>query len=284
MTVSAIEVDAGAGVRLSGLISLPDGSPTALVLALHGAGMTGAYFHAPTDPRLSLLELGAREGYVVWAPDRPGYGASEGLPDGRLDLFGQSDILFGALSSLTRSHDTGAGCFVVAHSYGLKVALAMAADDRGQGLLGLDGSGTGLRYAFEPGEGLPPLVPGDRSPTWGPISLYPPSTFTRGVITAARVPTVQSSEAAAWPAVFAAMAPRITLPVRLSFGEHDRLWALTDDHFDSLRTALANVRHLEVRIQPDAGHNVSLGFTAEDYHRDALHFARECIDGRLAAW
>jgi pimeloyl-ACP methyl ester carboxylesterase len=80
------------------------------------------------------------------------------------------------------------------------------------------------------------------------------------------------------------LAPRITVPVRLSFGEHDRLWALDDDHFAQLRAALTAVPRLEIRVQPDAGHNVSLGFTAADYHRDALHFAGECIDGRLATW
>ena len=66
------------GVTLSGLLAEPDGKPRALVVALHGHGMTARYFAGPADPELSLLEVAAALGFTVWAPDRLGYGASGG--------------------------------------------------------------------------------------------------------------------------------------------------------------------------------------------------------------
>jgi hypothetical protein len=270
ITEELVSVD---GVELSGLMATPPFPPKALLMAVHGAGMTSGYFNAEGR---SLLEQGAAAGFVVWAPDRPGYGASAELADDRLGLFAQADLLHRGLAELG---PIGAGCFVLAHSYGLKVALAMAADKRAQGWLGLDGSGTGVRYTFEPGETQPPSVPGDRSPTWGPPDLYPASIFAG--VPRARVPRRQSAEAADWPAEFATFAPRITIPVRLTFADHERLWALTDEHFDELRARLSGSPRVEIRIQHRAGHNLSLGHRALAYHRGALDFALECLAARV---
>ena len=33
-----------------------------------------------------------------------------------------------------------------------------------------------------------------------------------------------------------------------------------------------------VNRQPEAGHNISLGYSAADYHARVLSFAEECID------
>ncbi len=35
-----------------------------------------------------------------------------------------------------------------------------------------------------------------------------------------------------------------------------------------------------VHHQPDAGHNISLGHTAADYHATVLAFAEECVVAR----
>jgi hypothetical protein len=45
-------------VELSGLLAEPETPPRALVPALHGGGMTAAYFHGRAHPDLSLLRLG----------------------------------------------------------------------------------------------------------------------------------------------------------------------------------------------------------------------------------
>ena len=272
------------GIRLSGLVARPAGPPRALVVALHGAGVTSGYFDTPADRHLSLLVLGARLGFTVWAPDRPGYGESAGLPDSELGLLGQVDLLHRAVEVFARSHDTGAGCLLVGHSYGAKVSIAMAADPRGAALLGVDAAGAGSRYSFVFGEGRPRAAPGDRSVLWGPPSLYPPATFRRGVLPMARTPRAQSSEAAAWGADFERLAPEVRVPVRFTFGDHERIWSLSEEHFAELRSRLSRSLRVEVHLLRDAGHNVSLGYSARAYHLRALAFAEECIAaGHVAA-
>jgi len=266
------------GARLSGLVARPSGTPRALVLALHGAGMTSGYFDARTDRRLSLLALGAELGFTMWAPDRPGYGASADLADARLGLHDQVDLLHRAIEAFSATNETGAGCFVVGHSYGLKVAIAMAADRRGSRLLGVDGSGAGIRYTFNPGTDRPPAAPGDRSAIWGPTALYPPTTFGRGVIATARAPGAQTAEAPAWPADFERFAPEVVVPVRFTFGDHERLWSLSEEHFAELRAKLVRSPRVEVHLHRAAGHNLSLGYSARAYHLKLLAFAEECVD------
>lgn len=133
-------VDSG-GATLSGIVAEPAGAPRALIVAVHGAGTHAGYFDATTAPGLSLLELGSSLGFTVWAPDRPGIGASADLPDEEVVLFPQAALLLDAIDAFTFEHGCGAGIFLVGHSYGLKVALTMAADQRGREVLGIDGSG-----------------------------------------------------------------------------------------------------------------------------------------------
>ena len=276
----SIRVD---GARLSGLVARPSGTPRALVLALHGAGTTSGYFDARTDRRLSLLALGAELGFTVWAPDRPGYGASADLADVHLGLGGQVDLLYEAIEAFAQVNEIGAGCLVVGHSYGLKVAIAMAADRRGDGLLGVDGSGAGIRYTFNPGTGRPPAAPGDRNAIWGPSALYPPATFRRGMVATARAPGAQTAEAPAWPADFERFAPEVVVPVRFTFGDHERLWSLSEEHFAELRAKLVRSPRVEVHLHRAAGHNLSLGYSARAYHLRVLAFAEECVHDAMAA-
>lgn len=284
-----IEVTAN-GVTLSGLLAEPaDGAePRALVMAVHGAGMHGGYFHASAAPGLSLLELGSELGFSVWAPDRPGHGASADLPESSLGMFEQARIFHDAIEAFAADHPTGAGVFLMGHSYGLKVAFAMAAEQRGHALLGLDGAGSGIRYAFtfaQPGiERIEPeTLPGDRGASWGPSDSYPKGTFSRKALPLHAAPAVQSSEGARWPDELRAMAGRIDIPIRLTFGEHDRLWMIDEAHFAELRAVLGHVPRLMIDSEPNAGHNVSLGWAARTYHLKALAFAEDCILSRRLA-
>ena len=117
----------GCGIPLTGLLAEPGPSPRALVLALHGGGMTAEYFHGRAHPDLSLLRLGSGLGYSVLALDRPGYGGSTAvLPDGQA-LADQVTTVYDALDRFTVQHDIGSGIFVIGHSYGYKLALHLAA-------------------------------------------------------------------------------------------------------------------------------------------------------------
>ncbi|WP_171166108.1 alpha/beta fold hydrolase [Streptomyces sp. I05A-00742] len=266
----------GAGTALSALLAEAAYPPRATVVALHGGGMNAGYFDCPADPGLSLLALGARLGYTVLAVDRPGYGRSaERLPEGQT-LAEQAVTLHAALEDFARRHPIGAGIFVVAHSFGGKVALAAAADDPKGRLLGLDISGCGHRYAVDAGE-LP--VPGGAWPwskQWGRPGLYPPGVFRAVAALTAPLPPREAREAARWPAVFPALARRVRVPVRLTFAEHEAWWRHDEEALADLAAHFTAPRVLIDR-QPEAGHNISLGTAARSYHLRALAFLEECV-------
>lgn len=260
-------VDAG-GVELSGLLALPDGAPRALVVAIHGTGLHAGYFHSTSAPGLSLLAAGVERGVAVWAPDRPGYGASAALPDAALGLAEQAATLHDCIDEIARRHGVTGRVLLVAHSYGVKVALAMAAEARGASLLGLDGAGGGIRRA---------LVRHSDATAWGPASLYPDGALARRRLPIHRVPPAQAAESATWPADFRALAPSITIPVRLTFGAEDPFWPPDEAHFAELRALLMNVPSLDIEVEPETGHNISFGWSAPRYHAKVLDFVDACL-------
>ena len=279
----------GGSIELSGLLAEPETPPRALVLALHGGGMTAAYFHGRAHPDLSLLRLGRSLGFTVLALDRPGYGrSSASLPRGQL-LSEQADTVYGALDDFAARHATGAGVFVVGHSYGLKLGLFLAAHPRGKELLGLDGSGSAYRYqpALDPGAAETELTAdgsvasyASRSPRelfWGSESLYPPGTFTRGMRPIASVPEIESDESARWPDSLPGVAAEVRVPFQFSVAEHEQWWLVTDAHLAEYQALFTATAHLVVRRQPAAGHNISLGWAARSYHLNALAFAEQCL-------
>ena len=276
-------------VELSGLLAEPETEPRALVLALHGGGMTAAYFHGRAHPDLSLLRLGRRLGFTVLALDRPGYGRSgRVLPRGQL-LTEQADTVYGALDDFAARHATGAGVFVVGHSYGLKLALFLAAHPRGKELIGLDGSGSAYRYqpALDPAAAETELTAdgsvtsyASRSPRelfWGSESLYPPGTFTRGMRPIAAVPEIESDESARWPDLLPGVAAEVRVPFQFSVAEHEQWWQVTDADLAEYQALFTAAPHVVVRRQPAAGHNISLGWAARSYHLNALAFAEQCL-------
>jgi pimeloyl-ACP methyl ester carboxylesterase len=276
-------------VELSGLLAEPLTPPRALVLALHGGGMTAAYFDGRAHPDLSLLRLGRRLGFTVLALDRPGYGRSSPfLPQGQL-LSEQADSVYGALDDFAARHATGAGVFVVGHSYGLKLGLFLAAHPRGKELLGVDGSGAAYRYqpALHPGDVQAELgadssvaAYASRSPRelfWGSESLYPPDTFTPGMRPIAPVPELEIYESARWPGLLPGVAAEVRVPFQFSVAEHEQWWQVTDADLAEYRALFTAAPRLVVRRQPAAGHNISLGWAARSYHLNALAFAEQCL-------
>jgi pimeloyl-ACP methyl ester carboxylesterase len=270
-----VEVD---GLPLSGLVAEAPSAPHAVVLALPGNAMLGRYFDGPVEPDSSLLTLGVARGFTVWALDRPGYGASAGAPEERVSLFGQVDLVHRALDQFGDGHAVGAGVFVVAHSYGLKLALAMAADACGARIIGIDGVGTGYHFASDHVRGRDDAVRNDRGAPWGPEHFYPDGTFDRGRLPLAEPPATQgAAESREWPHVLESIAPRITAPVRFTFGDHERMWPIDEASLRELRGLFTASRRVETYVQPDAGHNVSLSHAARAYHERALAHARDCV-------
>ncbi|MFF8385008.1 alpha/beta hydrolase [Streptomyces kanasensis] len=287
-----VALDAG-GLTLSGLLAEPAGEPRGTVLALHGGGMTAGYFDGRAHPSVSLLALGARLGYTVLAVDRPGYGASAPhLPDG-LGVADQAELLRAAIADFAARYRLGGGLLVLGHSFGGQVALTAAAQGLHEGLVGLDISGCGHRHALPgagpgamPGPGgipSPAAGPDGRRRTgsarwnWGPPSLYPPGTFTAGAELVCEPPAREVAQAARWPRDFPRVAARTTVPVRLTFAEHEAWWRHDAEALAELTAYFTAAERVQVARQTAAGHNISLGWAAGAYHRRVFAFFEELL-------
>ncbi|MDT9693690.1 alpha/beta fold hydrolase [Streptomyces sp. P9(2023)] len=276
--VRALTLDGGDGVALSALIAEPAGHPPrATIVAVHGGGMRAGYFDGQAHPDVSLLTLGARLGYTVVAVDRPGYGLSAGsLPQGQT-LADQAASLRTALADLRDRRPTGAGVFLLAHSYGGKLALTCAADPLGAPLLGLDISGCGHRYAVDPA-GLPDTHRNGRwALNWGRLRFYPPNTFRDSAHLIAPVPDLEWPEAVRWPRRFDELAGRIRVPVRLTFAEYEKYWRHDAESLADLTARFTSAPRVTVDRLDETGHNISLSRSARTYHLRALAFLEECV-------
>jgi pimeloyl-ACP methyl ester carboxylesterase len=279
--VRRITLDA-AGHTLSALLSEPAYTPPrATVVALHGAGMSAGYFDGGAHPDVSLCTLGAHLGFSVLAVDRPGYGHSAaGLPEG-LDLGEQARVIRAALDGFGARR--GAGTFLLAHSFGGKLALTLAAEAPPADLLALDISGCGHRYAPRSAELLAGTDRARWKHNWGRLALYPPSTFRQSATVVAPIPERERRAATDWPTVFDRLAPRVRVPVRLTFAEHELWWRHDADTLADLRARLSAAPRVVVDRQPGAGHNISLGRAARSYHLRAFAFFEECLPERQDA-
>ncbi|MFI9332057.1 alpha/beta hydrolase [Kitasatospora sp. NPDC052868] len=269
MSVRPLTLDAD-GLPLSALAAEPAGAPRALVLAVHGRGMRAAYFAGPADPATSLLAHGARHGHTVLAVDRPGHGASAAALPAGAPIADQGAALAAALADYARTRPVGDGVLLLAHSFGGKIALHLAAHwpDHLPPLLGVDVSGLAQHYAPGVWDRPDTLAAGTARLTWGPLHLYPPGTFHAARRLLTPVPALENRELATWPARFTRLAARIRVPVRLTFADHEAWWQLGDD-----RTLAAAFPSATVHHHPHAGHNLSLARTAPAYHHAALTFA-----------
>ncbi|MEU3934417.1 alpha/beta fold hydrolase [Streptomyces sp. NPDC029044] len=265
-----------AGLTLSGLLAEPaDGPPRATVVAVHGGGMRAGYFDGQADADLSLLTLGARLGFTVLALDRPGYGHSAQQVPGGMTLDEQAAVLSAAFDAFAGRYTVGRGFLLLAHSYGGKLALATVA--RTPGLLALDASGVGHRYAIEPAERQRLRRHLEWERNWGPLGLYPPGTFRAAESLVAPIPVREGAEVPLWPQRFEELAPRIGIPLRLTFAEHEGWWRHAEPDLAELAARLSKAPVLRVEHQPAAGHNISLGRAARSYHLRALAFFEECL-------
>ncbi|MFC8515245.1 alpha/beta hydrolase [Streptomyces sp. NPDC057257] len=265
----------GEGVTLSGLVCEPESEPRALLVALHGGGMRAGYFHGQADPATSLLTLAASCGYTALALDRPGYGRSAGqLPEG-MGLSEQAGLLRAAVRQYRLRHPRGGGVLLVGHSLGGKAALHTASGWTDGGLLGVDVSGIGDRWAVPARELTGQGHRLSHRMHWGPLALYPPGTFRLAQALTTPVPHREAREISDWPQAYATLAGEVRVPVRFTFAEHEKWWR-SDPHsvramLDRLGSTLSRSERLA-----GAGHNISLGRTARVYHLRVLAFLEEC--------
>ncbi|GAA2449950.1 hypothetical protein GCM10010421_47960 [Streptomyces glaucus] len=118
---------------------------------------------------------------------------------------------------------------------------------------------------------------------WGPLRLYPPGTFAASGSLVEPVPARERAELARWPLTFRATAPRVRVPVRLTFAEYEAWWRHDEETLADLAAHFTAAPRVIVDRQPDAGHDISLGWAARSYHLRALAFFEGCLASRAVA-
>lgn len=273
------------GVPMSGVITEAE-SPKAVVVAIHGGGTTAVYFDCPGHPELSLLRMGPTLGFTVIALDRPGHGSSAPYPEAVQTPQQRVDLAYGAVDRILGQRPRGAGLFLLGHSGGCELATRMAADEqRGPALLGLELGGTGRRYHDAAKEimkaaAIKERPPGTRELLWEPMRLYPPDIL-RGITNSSASPPYERDVALNWPhTYFPELAPSVRVPVRFTLGEHDRVYRSDDENLAEIAEMFTQAPLFTANTQPDAGHNLSLGLNAADYHRKVFAFVDQCVAAR----
>ncbi len=272
------------GVPMSALVAEPEnpGEPKAVIVAIHGGGTTAIYFDCPGHPALSLLRTGAAAGFTVVALDRPGYGSSAPYPDAMGRPEQRVDLAYGAVDRILGDRPRGTGLFLMGHSGGCELVMRMGADERGAGLLGIELAGTGRHYHTDAREILK-VATRERRPAglrdllWHPENLYPPEVLG-GATVSPTAPAYEDQMVANWARQdFPALAPAVRVPVHFSIAEHEKVWQNDDAAMAAIAASFSAAPSFTVHRQPDAGHNLSLGHTAADYHAKVLSFVDECV-------
>lgn len=263
------------GMTFAGRRRIPHdagGDDLPLVIAVHGGGYTSAYFDVPG---YSLMDRAQGLGVPVIAVNRPGYGGSSPVsPDGSMFL-ANAAALDHLISELWQAEGVGtAGVFLIGHSVGVPVTMAIAARERTWPLLGLALSGCLLRvpasfgssWAATPGPTLdsPPDQKAERmfGPEWTRPGDMPEAAYF------ANVPVIKSElieSSSTWPELFHDIAPRISVPVHLRAGEFDTLWDTSEGQLAEFAAGLASSPHVDAELFPAAGHAI-------DYHRGGAAF------------
>ncbi|WP_083884411.1 alpha/beta hydrolase [Nocardia higoensis] len=267
---------------MSGLIAeVP--RPRAVLVALHGGATSAAYFDCPGHPELSLMRTAARLGFTVLALDRPGYGASAPFAEDIAPAERRVDLIYASIEHHLAERPRGAGVFLLAHSAGCELALRIAADDRGAGLLGLELAGTGRLHQpvaqdiLWEDKGPRPSAYGIGKLLWHPERLYSASVLG-GASIAAPGPRTEAVAVRDWAGQeFPALAGQVRIPVRFTVGDHERVWRNDPEELTEVGSLFSASPRVVLNFQPNTGHNISVGHTATAYHLKLLSFVEECV-------
>jgi hypothetical protein len=171
------------------------------------------------------------------------------------------------------------------HSGGCELTMRMAADERGGDLLGVELAGTGRHYHPAARDMLKTATrerrpSGLRELLWHPTELYPPEMLN-GATVYPGAPPYEDLMVSNWARQdFPALAPAVRVPVHFSIAEHEKVWQTDTSAMAEIEAMFSAVPQFVVHHQPQAGHNISLGHTAADYHATVLAFADECVAAR----
>jgi len=268
------------GVPMSGLVA-EAADPRAVIVAIHGGASTAAYFDCLGQPRLSMLRTGAALGFTVVALDRPGYGSSAPYPDAVAQPEQRVALAYGAIDKIVGT-DSRQERFLLAHSAGCELAVRMAADQRGDGLLGIALAGTGLEYDDAAREILKTATPtkrpvGLRDLLWQPAHLYPAEVLN-GITNSSTGAPYEAVMVNTWARQdFPALAGEVRVPVQFSVAEYERVWKSDPESVAKIGALFTAAPRFVLNEQVGAGHNLSLSVNAAAYHMKVLSFVEECV-------
>jgi pimeloyl-ACP methyl ester carboxylesterase len=278
------------GVPMSALVAeAPE--PRAVIVAIHGGGTTALYFDCPGHPESSLLRTGAAYGYTVIAIDRPGYGSSAAYPGAVAEPDQRVALAYGTVDRVLGDRPRGAGLFLMAHSGGCELALRMAAEAcarQRNDLLGIELAGTGRHYHPAAREILKAATrdhrpAGLRELLWHPTELYPPEVLS-GATVYQGAPPYENQMVSNWARQdFPAIAPAARVPVQFTVAEHEKVWQSDPPALAEIASLFSGAPRFQINEQLGAGHNISLGHTAADYHRKVFSFADSCVRAQTSS-
>lgn len=261
----------------------PAGLP--LIATLHGGLYTGRYFDVAVPPGGSFADLAARLGFPIVIFDRPGYGASAGLPPEENTFERQAELLAGAIAELAGGEDV----VLVGHSIGGMIALTIAA--RGDGWLrGVSATGMGARIppggaaeqlagaAQGSGQEVIALPPEQCDPVmFGPPGSFDPAVRDAAHAAYAPAPAVELIAAPRWAAEkLPALAPQVRVPVHNVLAEHDALWDASPASIEAFAALFTAAPLVDASIMRGVGHSLDHHRAAYALHLRQLAFASEC--------
>lgn len=265
------------GISMSGLISAVE-EPRAVLLAWHGGATSPEYYDSPGHPRHSLMRLGAELGFTVLAPDRPGYGSSRAALGDVVGAERQVELAFDVVDEALRDLPRGAGLSLLGHSQGCVMAMRMAAHDRGSQFIGLEIAGTGVTRSERADSAHTPSCDAGRARGTLRNLLWEPARLYQGREPVLRPPPqFDGADASTWPQEFAALAPRVTVPVRISLGDHEYWWQAPPAGLNAMAAHFTSSPRVVADELFEAGHNTSLGISAFAYHLQVIAFVEQCV-------
>jgi hypothetical protein len=117
---------------------------------------------------------------------------------------------------------------------------------------------------------------------WSPEHLYPPEILS-GVTVSPSAPPYEDQMVSDWARqTFPSLAPAVRIPVQFTIAEYEKVWQTDSSAMTEITALFSAAPRFTVNREPDAGHNISLGHTAVDYHARVLSFADECVAARDA--
>jgi pimeloyl-ACP methyl ester carboxylesterase len=113
---------------------------------------------------------------------------------------------------------------------------------------------------------------------WKPRRLYPPRASLS--LRYSMAPAYEGGEVRGWVGAFPALAATVRVPVHYTLGDHERIWSSGPAALAQVGALFTASPRVVTAEQPDAAHNLSLGWTALSYHLKVLSFLEECIVAR----